>query len=99
MILGMSSADGRMTVGLYVFFFVCLLDGCLTPQQHANVSQGQICTDNYMCCYTEIEVADQTFTSPNHSILTPGRPVPALTLSCQATGRLAIGVPILKSLA
>ena len=32
------------------------------------------------------------------SILTPDQPVPALTLSCQVPGRVATGVPILKSL-
>ena len=37
-------------------------------------------------------------TSPSHSILTPGRQVPALTLQRQAPGRVATGVPILKSL-
>ena len=37
-------------------------------------------------------------TSPSHSILTPGRPVPALTLYRQAPCRVATGVPILKSL-
>ena len=40
---------------------VCLLVGCLTSQQHASVSQGRICEDNFKCCHTEIEVADQTF--------------------------------------
>ena len=40
----------------------------------------------------------QLSTSPSHSILTPGRPVPALTLQCQKPGREATGVPILKSL-
>ena len=35
--------------------------GCLTSQQHASVSQGRICPDNFTCCHTEIEVADQTF--------------------------------------
>ena len=30
-------------------------------QQHANVSQGQICSDNSTCCHTEIEIAAQTF--------------------------------------
>ena len=59
---------------------VCLLVGCLTSQQQASVSQGRICTDNFTCCHTEIDVADQTFSSPSHSILTPGRPVPVLTL-------------------
>ena len=33
---------------------VCLLVGCLMSQLHASVSQGQICTDNFMCCHTEI---------------------------------------------
>ena len=44
-----------------VCLFVCLLVGCLTSQQQASVSQGRICSDNYTCCHTEIEVADQTF--------------------------------------
>ena len=36
--------------------------------------------------------------SPSHSILTPGQPLPALTLERQAPGRVATGVPIFKSL-
>ena len=44
-----------------------LFVGCLTSQQHTSVSQGRICPDNFTC-------------SLSHSILTPGRPVPALTL-------------------
>ena len=63
---------------------VCLLVGCLTSQQHASVSQGRICTDNFTCCHTEIEAADQTFhltqsqytdtgpTSPSAEPITPG---------------------------
>ena len=39
----------------------CLLVGCLTSQQHASASQGRICSDNFTCCHTQIEVADQTF--------------------------------------
>ena len=39
----------------------CLLVGCLTSQQHASVSQGRICSDNFTCCHTEIQVADPTF--------------------------------------
>ena len=38
----------------------CLFVGCLTSQQHACVSQGRICSDNFLCCHTEIDVADQT---------------------------------------
>ena len=35
--------------------------GCLTSQQHASISQGRICSDNFTCCHTDIEVADPTF--------------------------------------
>ena len=38
-----------------------LFVGCLTFQQHASVSQERICTDNFTCCRTEMEVADSTF--------------------------------------
>ena len=63
---------------------VCLFVGCLTSQQQASVSQGRICLDNFTCCHTEIEVADQTFyltqsqytdtgpTSPSADPITPG---------------------------
>ena len=64
--------------------FVCLLVGCLTSQQQASVSQGRICSDNFACCHTEIDVADPTFyltqsqytdtgpTSPSADPITPG---------------------------
>ena len=57
---------------------------CLTSQQQASVPQGRICSDNFTCCHTEIEVADQTFyltqsqyidtgpTSPSADPITPG---------------------------
>ena len=60
------------------------LVGCLTSQQHASVSQGRICSDNFTCCHTEIEVADPTFhltqsqytdtgpTSPSADPIMPG---------------------------
>ena len=66
-------------------WYVCLLVGCLTSQQHASVSQGRICSDNFTCCHTEIEAADQTFyltqsqytdtgpISPSADPMTPGR--------------------------
>ena len=73
----------------FKFFHGCgsnqlLLVGCLTSQQHATVSQGRICSDNCMCCHTEIEVGDPTFhltqsqytdtasTSPSTDPITPG---------------------------
>ena len=61
-----------------------LFVGCLASQRHASVSQGRICTDNFTCCHTEIDVADQTFyltqsqytdtglTSPSTDPITPG---------------------------
>ena len=64
--------------------FVCLFVGYLSSQQHASVSQGRICSVNFTCCHTEIEVADQTFyftqsqytdtglTSPSTDTITPG---------------------------
>ena len=68
-----------VTQVLFVLFV-----GCLSSQQHASVSQGRICTDNFTCCHTEIEAADQTFhltqsqytdtgpTSPSADPITPG---------------------------
>ena len=67
-----------------IILFVGLLVGCLSSQQHASVSQGRICSDNFTCCHTEIEVADQAFyltqsqytdtgpTSPSADPITPG---------------------------
>ena len=40
---------------------LCLLVGCLTSRQYTSVSQGRTCSDNFTCCHTEIEIADQTF--------------------------------------
>ena len=34
---------------------------CLTSQKQASVSQGRICSDNFTCGHTEIQVAHQTF--------------------------------------
>ena len=62
----------------------CLFVGCLTSPQHTSVSQGRICSDNFTCCHTEIEVADKTFhltqsqysdtgpTCPSTDPITPG---------------------------
>ena len=70
--------------GQYFVASYCLFVGCLTSQQQVSVSQGRICSDNYTCCHTEIEVADQTFyltqsqytdtgpTSPSADPITPG---------------------------
>ena len=58
---------------------VCV--GCLMSQQHPSVFQGRICSDNFTCCHTEMEVAYQTFyltqsqytdTSPSTDPITPG---------------------------
>ena len=64
--------------------WLLLFVGCLTSQQHASVFQGRICSDNFTCCHTEIEVADPTFyltqsqytdtgpTSPSADPIMPG---------------------------
>ena len=69
---------------LSMFDTVCLFVGCLTSQQQASVSLGRICSDNFTCCHTEIDVTDQTFyltqsqytdtgpTSPSADPITPG---------------------------
>ena len=76
--------EEERSCGILYQFDVCWLLGCLTSQQHASVSQGRICSDNFTCCHTEIEVADQTFyltqsqytdtgpTSPSADPITPG---------------------------
>ena len=74
-----------------------LFVGCLISQQHTRVSQGQICSAVRAATLTK-KVQIKLSTSPSHSILTQGQLVPALTLWCQAPGRVATGVPICKSL-
>ena len=59
------------------------------------MSQGRICS--ILCAATlRLKLQIQLSISPSHSILTPGQPVPALTLQRQAPGRVATGVPIFK---
>ena len=62
------------------FGLVGFMAACLTSQQHASVSQGRICSDNFTRCHTEREAAHQTLSHPGHSTLKPGRPVPELIL-------------------
>ena len=57
--LGHGGACDETTMPLLLLLL--LLVGCLTSQQHASVSQGQIRTDRFTCCHTETEVADQAF--------------------------------------
>ena len=64
--------------------YMLQLVGCLTSQKHASVSPGRILTDNFTCCHTEIEAADQTLyliqsqftdtgpTSPRADLIMPG---------------------------
>ena len=63
---------------------ILLFAGCLTSQQHASVSQGRVCSNNFTYCLPEIEVADPTPyltqsqytdtgpTSPSTDLITPG---------------------------
>ena len=72
--------------------------GCLPSQQQASVSQVQICSDNFTCCYTEIEVADQTFYLTQSQYADIGPTSPSADSITPAPGRAATGVPIFKSL-
>ena len=51
----------------------CLL-ACLTSQQHASVSQGQVRSDIYTCCHTERDVADQAISQSQHTDIGPTSP-------------------------
>ena len=77
--------------------FVCLLVGCLTSQQQACVSQGRICPDNFTCCHTEIEVADQTFYLTQSQYTDTGPTSPSADPITPGAWRVATGVPIFKS--
>ena len=80
------------------FSWVTLLVGCLTSQQHASVSQGRICTDNFTCCYTEIEAADQTcyLTQSQYTDTGPTSPSADPIMPGVWQG-IATGVPMFKS--
>ena len=74
---------------------VCLLVGCLSSQEQASVSQGRICSDNFTCCHTDIEVAGQTFylTQSQYNYWHQ-----ADQSQCSPPGRVATGVPVFESL-
>ena len=69
--------------------FVCWLVGCLMSQQHASVPQGRICSDNFTCCHTEIEVADHIFhlTQSQYTDTGPTRPSTDLIIPGAWQGR------------
>ena len=59
--------------------FVCLFVGFLTSQQHVYLRDGSAQTILRAATLRK-KLQMKLSTSPSHSILTPGRPVPALTL-------------------
>ena len=77
---------------------VCWLVGCLTSQQHASVSQGRICTDNFTCCHTEVEVADPTFYLTQSHYTDTGPTSPSSDSIMPGAWQVASGVSIFKSL-
>ena len=92
------SAIGRhhlFAVDVWACLLACLL-ACLTSQQHASVSQGRICSDNFKSCHTEMKVADQTF-HPTQSQYTDTGPT-SPTADPLTPGRVSTRVPIFKSL-
>ena len=65
---------------------VLLCAVCLTSQQH--MSQARACKDNRTCCHTD-KLQSKLTLSPSHSLLTPGQPVPAVTLERQEPNMVA----------
>ena len=59
----MDASACTCTMDVRRYALACLLcssqESRLTPQQHAIVSQPQICLDSCMCSHTEVEVADE----------------------------------------
>ena len=74
------------------------LVACFTFQQHASVSEGRICTVNFTCCHTEIEVADQTFHFTQSQYTDTGQTSPSSDPVTPGTWQGSTGVPIFKSL-
>ena len=70
-----SSQQGQGTN--HCSWLVAWLLGGLTSHQHASVSWGRICSDNLMCCHTEIEAADQTFHLTQSQYTDTGRASPS----------------------
>ena len=80
-------------------------------RQHASVSQGRICSDDFACCHTEIEVAGQTFyltqsqytdtgpTSPSIDPIMPGARQDSLwNANFEVTGMIRPGkIPMLQA--
>ena len=103
------SSGGSMMFATEMHFAFCKngngcltgwLLACLTPQQHATVSQGRICSDNSMHCHIKIEVADQTFhlTQSQYTDTGPTSPSADPIMPGAWHGRAATGVPNFKSL-
>ena len=46
-------------IGTLPYYYILDI-GCLLSQQHARISQGQICSHNCLCCLSGTDVADQT---------------------------------------
>ena len=74
---------------------VYLLVACLTSQQHTSVSQGRIRLRQFYVLPDWGRSCSSIFLiSPSGSVLTPGQPIPALTVYCQVPCRVATGVPV-----
>ena len=89
--------NALLTRYIHLSYLPCVKDFCLPTSASClvnivvvvvgwllSVSQGRTCSDNFTCCRTEIEVADQTFhltqsqytdtgpTSPSTDPISPG---------------------------
>ena len=60
----MSSLEVKLLEALGERVMTVVFAGYLKPQQYASVSQGRMCSDNFTCCHTDMEVADQFPSDP-----------------------------------
>ena len=77
---------------------MCCFLACLTSQEHASVSHKQICSDNFTCCHTEIEFADQTFHLTQVQYTDTGPISPSTDPITPGAWQVATGVPSFNSL-
>ena len=88
-VLNFSLSDGKKKQGtgmkrtqdiqdLRAFLLLTCCYCWLVALHHATIHQGQICLDNFMCCNTEIEVADHPLTAIWHWPTSPSVYLPML---------------------
>ena len=84
------------TIKEAILIMVCWLLACLTSQQHASVPQRRICSDNFTCCHTGIEAADQNLYLTQSQYTDIGPTSPSTDPTTPGAWQVATGVPFLS---